>query len=586
MDLVKKVRDDTELAKDEGELALERVRRFLGAFSDTEVLLKVTLEEGLAAVQATRGTISLIDHRTGRLIMRYAAGSGWTDEKKAIPLRITKEPQGSISGYVALTGQPYIARDVTQDPHYYPLFTDTRSELAVPLIGRGGKVIGVLNAEKEKPDAFNEQDARVLMAVASLAAVALTLSVYKERQRALIDLGKDLSAATDVEAVLERVVETAAEVLDADDCSLFLLDETIGRLVLKASRGALREQVGQATYRMGEGLTGWVAMTGQPLRLNGVQDDPRWKGLYTEIRPEEISAFLAAPIKGGKGVLGVLRVIRKRPVTEHALENLFDEEDERLLTLLASQVGAALEREAMQDRLFNAEHFAAIGELAARGAHMLGNKVFAIKGALKELKKHAVESQESERLFRAINRSIYETELLLQELRDFVKATHLTLKPVCLDELINDVAEEQARRLSTVRFQLTLPQEKVWVKGDESKLRSVLEELIENSRQFLPEDGEIRLLLEADRQPGQGQKARIIVEDNGPGVPEDVKDRIFEPFFTSRSKGIGLGLATVKGIVDAHGGTIEERGVPGKGARFIITLPLHSESKEVKEGKS
>ncbi|MCS7223247.1 MAG: GAF domain-containing protein [Armatimonadetes bacterium] len=569
---------DTRLT-DKRELALERLGRFLGALSDTEVLLKVTLEEGLAAVQATRGTISLIDHRTGTLVMKYAAGAGWTEEKRAIPLKVTEEPGGSISGYVALTGQPYIARDVTQDPHYYPLFSDTRSELAVPLTGRGGKVIGVLNAEKEMPDAFGEQDARVLMAVATLAAVALTLADYRRREQALIDVGRDLSAATDVEEVLQRIAETAASVLDADDCSLFLMDESLNRLILKASKGPLKDQIGHASYRVGEGLTGWVFMTGQPLRLNGVQADPRWKGLYTELEPEQISAFLAVPVKGRSGTWGVLRVVRKKPESERALEKLFDEEDERLLSLLASQVGGALERERMQERLFRAERLAAIGELAARGAHMIGNKIFALKGAIKTLKT-LITGPDSEKLFQAVERAIYETEVLLQELRDFVKATHLTLNPVCLNDLISEVLEEQSRRLSHIRFQADMPEAKVWIKGDQGKFRSVLEELIENSRQCLGDFGEIKVILTVDRHPQESRRVRVIVLDNGPGVPEELKEKIFEPFFTSRPKGIGLGLATVKGIVEAHGGTVEERGRPGEGAKFIISLPLLTETKE------
>ncbi|GBC99591.1 Sensor protein ZraS [bacterium HR17] len=558
------------------EVALQRAYRFLSALPDTEALLRATLEEALEAVQATRGTIALMDYRTGELVIRVAVGTGWTEEHIGLRLKVTDEPGGSISGYVAATGQPYTCGDVTKDPHYYPLFADTRSELAVPLIGRGHKVLGVLNVESEKPNAFTDQDTRILTALASVASFALSAADYHNRERALIELGKELAAATEIETLLERVAEVAAQVLDADDCSLFLLDKSLNQLVLQASRGLLRQFVGQASYRVGEGLTGWVALHGKPIRTDGVVSDPRWKGLYTELLPEEISAFMAVPIRGRNGVLGVLRVVRRRssPLAPHYL---FTEEDEELLSMLASQVGAALERAELQERLFTMEHIAAVGELAARIAHMIGNKIFALKGALKEvlLRLEAVRLPEDvRRIFQSMERNLFEVETLLQELRDFVKATQLNLQPLCLSDLVRELVQETAQRLPHLQFELRLDEQPVWVRGDPEKLRSVVEELLENASHFLKEGDTVVLHLSVDQWFSGRKIARLIVQDSGPGVPERLKEQIFQPFFSTRAKGMGLGLAIVKGIIEAHGGTIEERGREGEGAKFIITLPV------------
>ncbi len=558
-----------------GEVAFQRAYRFLSALPDTEALLRATLEEALEAVRATRGTIALMDYRTGELVIRVAVGMGWTEEHIGLRLRVTGEPGGSISGYVAMTAQPYICGDVHQDPHYYPLFPDTRSELAVPLIGKGNKVLGVLNVESEKPNAFTEQDARILTALASVASFALSAADYHNRERALIELGKELAAATEIETLLERVTEVAAQVLDADDCSLFLLDKSLNRLVLRASKGLLRQFVGQASYRLGEGLTGWVALHGKPIRTDGVVGDPRWKGLYTELLPEEISAFMAVPIRGRNGVLGVLRVVRKRssPLAPHYL---FSEEDEELLSMLASQVGAALERAELQERLFTMEHIAAVGELSARIAHMIGNKIFALKGALKEvlLRLQSVPLPEGiQTIFSGMERSLYEVEILLQELRDFVKATQLNLQPLCLSDLVRELVQEAAQRLPHLQFELHLDEQPIWVRGDPEKLRSVVEELLENASHFLKEGDTVTLHLSLQQWFSGRKVAQLIVQDSGPGIPDRMKEQIFQPFFSTRAKGMGLGLAIVKGIVEAHGGTIAERGKEGEGAKFIVILP-------------
>jgi signal transduction histidine kinase len=314
---------------------------------------------------------------------------------------------------------------------------------------------------------------------------------------------------------------------------------------------------------------------GKPIRTDGVVGDPRWKGLYTELLPEEISAFMAVPIRGRNGVLGVLRVVRRRS-SPSAPHYLFSDEDEELLAMLASQVGAALERAELQERLFTMEHIAAVGELSARIAHMIGNKIFALKGALKEvlLRLQSVPLPESvQTIFNGMERSLFEVEILLQELRDFVKATQLNLQPLCLSDLVRELVQETAQRLPHLQFELRLDEQPIWVRGDAEKLRSVVEELLENAAHFLKEGDTISLRLSLDQWFSGRKVARLIVQDSGPGIPERMKDQIFQPFFSTRAKGMGLGLAIVKGIVEAHGGTIEERGKEGEGAKFIITLP-------------
>lgn len=541
---------------------------------DIETLLRAILKESLEAVSANRGTISLVDYRTGELVIKFVAGVGWSEEKQGLRFRITDEPGNSISSYVAFTGMPYICPDVTNDPHYYPVFPDTRSELAVPLIGRGGRVLGVLNVESEKVNAFGENEAKILSSLASIASFAISLTSYQSREKALVELGKELAATPDIDTLLERVTEIAAELLDADDCSLFLLDKSINRLVLRASRGLLRSMVGKATYRLGEGLTGWVALHNKPARLNGVVGDQRWKGLYLELKPEEISAFMAVPIQGRKEVVGVLRVLRKR-ASPSAPHYLFTEEDEELLFTLASQLGAAIEREELQRRLFTMRHIATIGELAARTAHMIGNKIFALKGALKEFDfqiNNISIPESAHRLLGSIKRTLQEVETLLQELKDFVKATQLNLQPICLSKIIEELVEEYSQEFPHISFELQLDERPIWIKGDVEKLRNAISELIENSMHFLKEGDKITIRLTTSKWVGQ-KHARLIIRDTGPGVPDKLKEQIFQPFFTTRAKGMGLGLAIVRGIIEAHGGTIEERGREGEGALFIITLP-------------
>jgi two-component system cell cycle sensor histidine kinase/response regulator CckA len=134
------------------------------------------------------------------------------------------------------------------------------------------------------------------------------------------------------------------------------------------------------------------------------------------------------------------------------------------------------------------------------------------------------------------------------------------------------------------------------IRCDAVKLKRCFAEMIENSLSFQPEGGELYIrtgLMDSRALPARLGVARnkqfVHVQfcDKGPGVPADIKEKIFQPFFSSRVKGMGLGLSIVKGIVEAHRGFVYEDGVPGKGACFHILLPVNGkplgEQTEVKE---
>ncbi len=95
----------------------------------------------------------------------------------------------------------------------------------------------------------------------------LAMDDLNAREAALVQIGKDLSVAPDADALMKKVVDVAAEILRFEDCSLFIIDKATRRAVLVATRGPLAPQIGRAAYEMGEGLTGWVAEHGVPVRL-------------------------------------------------------------------------------------------------------------------------------------------------------------------------------------------------------------------------------------------------------------------------------------------------------------------------------
>lgn len=545
------------------------------------------LDVSMRAVGGHRGFLALVNHHTGVLTVAEVAGPDWTEEGRWLRLHLAQETNRGITGHVALTGVPYVCHDVSRDPYYLPFFDDVGSEIAVPIMGGGRHPRGVINIERPDLGAFGEESKSRLMAVAQAAATLLGVQRFRARERALIEIGMNLTTTLDVEPLVRKVVDVSAEALHYEDCSVFLLDEQTDTLVLRATRGALAERVGVATYRVGEGLTGWVAEHGQPVRTTSVTSDPRWRGLHLEFPAEEIGAFLAVPILSrGKG-LGVLRVLRR---ASHApwFDAQFTESDERILSTIASQLGAAVENARSYQKLVRSERMAAWGELSARSAHMIGNRAFALKGDLNELRHLLAELPQSRThdelvsVAASMGRGIERLEEILREFRDFVLATHIVRSPSDINAIVREAVQETFPKRSPVTLSMELAEGLPAIPGDAGKLKRAFAELVENALSFQPERGALSIRTSlADqsdvtrfRLVGGRRYVRIEFRDAGPGVADEMKQRIFRPFFTSRVKGMGLGLSIVQGIIESHQGIIREIGTAGAGACFVVFLPV------------
>lgn len=541
----------------------------------------------MEAVGGDRAFLALVEQRTGELVVVATTGIGWTPETARLRLSLAQESNRGITGHVALTATPYRTGDVSRDPYYIQYFEDVKSEIAVPIRGTSGQSIGVINIESALPDRFTQGHEYRLEAIAHAAASALRITGFRARESALIEIGNNLTAILDIETLMSKVLTVAAEMLRFEACSVFLLDEASGRLMLAASRGELAHRVGEAPYRVGEGVTGWVAQHGVPVRLEFPSQDPRWRGACVEFPPDQISAMLAVPIMGREAVLGVMRVVRKKSPMAW-FSNAFSEGEQRILASIGRQVGAAIENIRTRERLLHAERMAAWGELSARAAHMIGNRTFALKGDLNEMEYILAERPWEEarealkELTSSMAQGIARLEEILREFRDFVVATHLT-KGICdISEVVREAVTETIPRRSPVTLDMELEEGLPPIRCDAAKLKRAFAEIIENALSFLPEGGHLwvrsrRLPRDQRRMYGLSQTQDYVAiefRDSGPGIAASDKERIFQPFHTTRAKGMGLGLSIVKGIVEAHQGTVREIGRLGEGAWFIVCLPI------------
>lgn len=568
-----------------------RVSKLVATEDSVERILQNILEEAAHVCGADRGFLAIVDHDRGELDVRYTYGPGWSEEKRRSRLKVSEETGRGITSHCAATRSPYRSDDVLNDPYYLMSFEDVRSELAVPMVDSYGRTRGVINLESLGYNHFQPIDECIASSLADLATIAITIADHRARETALVQIGQELNRFSDTDALLQKVIGVAADVLKCEDCSLFMIDVVTDRLVLRASRGPLAKQIGRASYELGEGLTGWTAKHEQTVRVIDPPSDSRWRGLYQELPVSEIGAYMAVPIRIHRGVIGVIRVQRKKSHYKW-FPNDFTDDDESMLTAIAAQLGITLDNRGLIDQLVKTERMAAWGEMSARSAHMIGNRVFAIKGDINELEwliaQEKIDSDGALKLSESIKKGIFLLEEILNEFREFVKATQLDLEPVDLNVLVEESISEGFPKRSATQVTTKLHSRLPVINADPKKLKRCFGELLENSVNFQPEGGQITVTTGiADARakkwlrPSQqnGHFVMIRFEDNGPGVDLTDKPKIFNPFYTTRAKGMGLGLSIVKGIVDAHEGTIFESGKPGKGAKFTILLPYEKKGK-------
>jgi signal transduction histidine kinase len=237
------------------------------------------------------------------------------------------------------------------------------------------------------------------------------------------------------------------------------------------------------------------------------------------------------------------------------------------------------ERERLRDRL------AALGEMAAAIAHEVKNPLAGIEVMAGILKRQLPESQDAQNILADIIKEAKMANVIVQEVLAFVRPIRLEVEDVSLSDVISDaitMAESHDKR-GGAQVAVDLPESLRPIQGDPHQLRQIFTNLLTNAFEAMNGGGNVSIAavaVEGDEDSGPdhgtGPTVVVTVTDNGPGIPVDVMDRIFSPFFTTKPQGSGLGLAIVRKIVDAHDGRIDVGERPGGGTVFRVTLPVRN----------
>jgi signal transduction histidine kinase len=225
------------------------------------------------------------------------------------------------------------------------------------------------------------------------------------------------------------------------------------------------------------------------------------------------------------------------------------------------------ELENAQEKLIRSERLATIGQLAASVGHELRNPLGVLQNSLYYLTLKLNDSEDKvKKHLTTMSRELSRSDKIIAELLEYSRKREPCLHPTDLNRLMDEVLEKVAvpGEVRIARESDDLPP----VAADSEQLQSVFLNLIYNGIQAMPEGG--TLTLKTSRENGS---VEVRVSDTGGGIPEENLQKIFEPLFTTKSKGIGLGLSITKNIVESHGGEMKVESELNEGATFIVRLP-------------
>jgi signal transduction histidine kinase/DNA-binding NarL/FixJ family response regulator len=403
------------------------------------------------------------------------------------------------------------------------------------------------------------------------------LAQENSRLRALLPIHKltsTLVATTDLDGLASQVVEVAARETGASSCSLLLLGEDEQELTLVAARDRTGPLPPGARVKVGQGIAGWVARSGEPMTVQGgLAND----GSVARFPEEAAGSAVCLPLVVKGGTIGVISLLKE------AGDPPFTEADNELLSILANGAAVAIDNARLFTRLQQA--YGSLAELDHRKSEFISLAAHELRAPLASVITYATLMEESSDAnvrshLRVVLDAATRLHLLLDDMLNLrnldTGAAVLHPEPVALA----DALEQALRSLSHLALAkqqtvLTeLPPDLPPVFADPEKLQVILLNLISNAIKFTPSKGSITL----NAVPDNGDLV-VSVQDTGIGIPESERERIFERFYQVADSlrreqgGLGLGLSIVRGMVELHGGRVWVEGEIGQGSTFRFTLP-------------
>ena len=551
---------------------LYRVGAFVNATEDPREALDFILEEVVRTLGASSASIALVEPATGSLRIEVSNGL-----EAASISEIIGQGQG-ITGWVALYAKPQRIPDVSKDARYVEIRKGIRSELAVPM-ELMGNVIGVVNCDSDRLDAFSEQDLAFLALLTNEASKAVgriwllrQLRSKAAQLEALVRAAQGLARERDEPGISQDLARHTRGLLGVRACAYYKIVDDV--LLLKHLDGDLSGSELAPSIAVNQTSLGTVVGRGRPVvvPLAGKTEEH----LFTKLsEPVASSSLLAVPVRYEDDTFGVLMCVAMGAYR-------FSDDDKHLVTALSSFGASSIQNSRLYAKVFTveeglrrSERLTALGLLSAEVAHEIRNPLTVMKLLSDTLSQGMAPDDPKMEDLDVMREKIAHMEGVVSRVLGMSKAQSGAFRVVDLRKATENAVLLLRLKLQQLGVKVEVHGDEVIpaVEGNPGQIQQVFLNLMMNGVQAMTGGGLLSLHLGVE--PGaQGEVVVVRITDTGTGIPQEILPKIFDSFFTSREDGTGLGLAIVKRIMRDHRGDIIVESTGPGGTTFKFWFPV------------
>jgi len=485
-----------------------------------------------------------------------------------------------VVGHVALRNQPMAILNVIKEPLYKEKELAKKeglvSMLSVPMCIKD-RVIGVINCYTSYPHSFSKSEEEMLTTVANQAAICIENSGLME--------------TLDVDEILRLVLEGVTKNIGFDRARLYLVNEKRNVLECKMAVGIDEERIRGIALRLNpeDSIVARSIFEKQPFIIPDASKDPRVNPIIKE--KFNLHSLVVIPLLAKEKALGAIAADFIEPnknITKEALESVM---------AFAQQAGLAIHNAFMyqelktfsqqmeekiqkttadlrktEAQLIRSEKLAALGQLAAGIAHEIRNPLTSINILIHSLTENLPSGTSHKEDLQVIEEEIHRINEIVDQFLRFAKPAPPLLEKGDVISIFEETLQllrpqiEKQRIIVQKEFQPLLP-----ILMDREQMKQVILNLLLNAAQAMPKGGYLAL---KGHIPEDDQWIKLSIQDSGVGIPGEDMNKLFDPFFSTKEGGIGLGLSIAHRIIDQHHGKIEVESAPGKGTLFTLWLPI------------
>lgn len=404
----------------------------------------------------------------------------------------------------------------------------------------------------------------------------------KKKYFKILQLAKKLSSDINLDSLLEKIVDFTCDVLEAERATVFLIDKEKNELWSRVGVGIDKKEI---RFSLFEGIAGEVARTGVTALINDPYNHPHFNKKIDQETGFITRNILCAPLWNLNGeIIGVFQVLNK-------IDGEFTKDDEDCLYTFSTNAAKSIENAQLyeerakqleqlqrsykelqeaQERILRQEKLATIGQVFAGITHEVKNQL-TIVSAVSSIKRLYPDDKKIETYTNLILEARNRIINLLDEIRNFSKKTNYEKEEIELINLVTSTIEfcKFDKLLEFIKIEFNKPEfESIFIYANEDKIKQVLINLIRNAAQASQQYSKIIINIDLFEN-----EVILTVQDFGCGIPYENQNLVWEPFFTTKKEGTGLGLDICKKIIEDHNGKIYFKSEPEKGTTFFIQLP-------------